>query len=315
MTHNHSVARAALAAILVGLIVSVGCTSPATRGDKKLANFFETPKWMRKASWSKSAEKPPEPYPNPVKVAATWTPDVLVQSGRTPTRGFGGRLFFFNEKTQVVPVEGTLTVHGFELDKKGKDSQIRPFKFTPEQFTQHFSHSDFGASYSVWIPWDAVGGEEKRISLVPTFQTSGGKIVQGSAATVILPGRRDDQATSTPQPHVSQRFDSHRDAVANSAARPSGLVTTTIRRYETKTDGTPTLPSASLQERARALAAGLPAAAPGGAARYRDVTQAPKPPRVMAASAEMPLREDGLRQTDPPNPMPRRIQIPPPTAN
>jgi hypothetical protein len=315
MTHNLSAPRSVLAAAVVGLVVSIGCTSPATRGDKKLAHFFETPEWMRKAPWSKSAEEPPEPYPNPVKVAATWTPDVLVQSGRTPTRGFGGRLFFFDEKTQVVPVEGTLTVHGFELDTEGKDSQIRPFKFTPEQFTRHFSQSDFGASYSVWIPWDAVGGEEKRISLVPTFQTTEGKIVQGSAATVILPGRRQDDSTAMPPAQVSQRFESHREAVKAAASRPSGLVTTTIRRYETKLDGTTTLPSASLQQRAQALAAGLPAAAPGRAARYSDVQQAPKPPKVMAASAEMPLPESDHGQTSPTKPVPRRIQIPPSTAN
>lgn len=314
MIRKPETARLVLAATLAGLFVSVGCSSATTRTDKKLANFFETPKWMTKAPWSKSGEEPPEPYPNPVKLAATWTPDVLVQSGRTPTRGFGGRLFFFDEKTQVVPVEGTLTVHGFEIDKKGSDAQIRPFKFTPEQFTKHFSKSDFGASYSVWIPWDAVGGDEKRISLVPTFQTTEGKMVQGTPATVILPGRRNEEALSMPQTQVSQRLQLHRDAIANTASRPSGLVTTTIRRYETQANGKSTMPPASLQERAKALAAKLPTGSNAGSARYIDVAQMPKSPAVMATSAAMPVESDGVNRSDGAHLVPRRIEIPPATA-
>ncbi len=68
------------------------------------------------------------------------------------------------------------------------EGSVKRFEFTPEQFTRHFSQTDLGASYSVWIPWDAIGGEQRRISLVASFKTVEGKLVQGIPATILLPG-------------------------------------------------------------------------------------------------------------------------------
>ncbi|QDV46292.1 hypothetical protein Enr13x_62010 [Stieleria neptunia] len=317
MSHTARSTKAlAVAVLAAGSLVAGGCTSPATRGDSKLANFFETPQWMKKAPWSKSEDEPPTPYPGPVKMATTWSPDVLVQTGKTPTRGFGGRLFFFDEKTKAVPVEGTLTVHGFEIGTDGNDSQVKPFKFTPEQFTKHFSQSDFGASYSIWIPWDAAGGEEKRISLVPTFQTTEGKIVQGSPTKVILPGRKPHHEAGVAKSYLSPQYRGHQDAIAQHATRPSGLVTTTIRRHSTSPDATTTLPSGSLQDRVNAIAATYRSATSDGSTPFIDVpstapTFASPTPDVMPASAVMsgqgsnPVRSAGAAVT-----APRRIQSP-----
>ncbi len=79
----------------------------------------------------KKKDGPTEPYPNPVKIAATWTPDTLIQTGRTPTRGFGGRVFFYDERSRPVPVEGTLTVHGFDdsaadLEERHEEIRVHP---------------------------------------------------------------------------------------------------------------------------------------------------------------------------------------------
>lgn len=302
---------------------------PATKTDAQVSKFFNAPKWMPKAPWSKSDNKPPAPYPNPVKVASTWTPDVLVQTGKTPTRGFGGRLFFFDEKTKAVPVEGTLTVHGFETNFRGEDSKIKPFKFTPEQFTQHYSQSDFGASYSIWIPWDAVGGDEKQISLVPTFTTTEGKIVQGSPTTVILPGRKANQVEGVAANYLSPQYRGHQEAINGHATRPSGLVTTTIRRYGSTPDGQSALPSGSLQERVNAIVANQRFASADAATPFIDVQQSkpgltgqgtsgqavaaqnttPNNPTVMRASAEMSSQTDNaVRSAGAPVSAPRRIR-------
>lgn len=174
-----------------------------------------------KMPWSKK-DKPPEPYPNPVKMAATWTPDTLVQTGRTPTRGFGGRLFFYDEKTRAVPVEGDLTVHAFAESTDGSVGEVKRYQFTAEQFTQHFSQSDLGASYSIWIPWDAVGGDQMRISLVPSFKSANGRLVQGETALVGLPGRRKEIESIAKKPDPAQAMIASRDP------SKSGLTTTTI---------------------------------------------------------------------------------------
>jgi hypothetical protein len=134
-------------------------------------------------------DKAPEPYPNPVKLAVTWTPDTLTTPGKTPTRGFGGRIFFYNDKSQPVPVEGDLTIVAYEeTGRPDQPPKSRQFGFTKEQFTKHFSQSDLGASYSIWLPWDADGGNGQRITLVPSFRAEKGNQIQGSPTVVLLSG-------------------------------------------------------------------------------------------------------------------------------
>lgn len=322
MSHNTISSKAVLVAVLAaGSLVASGCTAPTSRTDAKLMNFFKTPEWIKKSSWSKGDNEPPTPYPGPVKMAATWTPDVLVQTGRTPTRGFGGRLFFFDEKSKAVPVEGTLTIHGFEGDTKGKDGSIRPFKFTPEQFTNHFSQSDFGASYSIWIPWDAAGGDQKRISLVATFQTTEGKLVQGVPTTVILPGKTLAQDAKESATVFSPQYEGHRNAVAQLSTRPSGLVTTTIHRQRTSADGSQNIPGATIQDRINSIAASQRLASNDGKTPFIDVTLSP-PSRSQQASGVMttsgvlpPQGTNPVRSARHTTSAPRRITSPVTTSN
>lgn len=133
-------------------------------------------------------------YQQPTKMAVMWSHDVLSAPGTPPTRGFGGRIYFYNDRSQTIPVDGELIVHGFDDSQKreaGADKNVpdKRFRFTAEQFTKHYSESDIGASYSVWIPWDAVDGAQKEITLVPTFKGSKGEMVQGAPAKAMLPGR------------------------------------------------------------------------------------------------------------------------------
>jgi len=189
---------------------------------------------MDRMPWSKKDSDAPEPYPNPVKVAATWTPDTLMQTGRTPTRGFGGRVFFYDEKSRPVPVEGTLIVHGFDDAADSHQKRVKRFEFTPEQFTRHFSQSDLGASYSVWIPWDAIGGQERRISLVTSFRTSEGKTVQGVPTTVQLPGVTKPLSKEAAIAKMSPQYQRYLEAKKSTSAPTTGLTTTTIVRRTPK---------------------------------------------------------------------------------
>ncbi|GAA5504741.1 hypothetical protein [Novipirellula caenicola] len=188
-----------------------------------------------KMPWAKKKDEVPEPYPNPVKMAVTWTPDTLVQTNRTPTRGFGGRIFFYNEKSHAVPVEGTLVIHGFDENAETSDKATKRFEFTPEQFTRHFSQCDLGASYSIWVPWDAVGGEARRISLVASFRTDEGHTVQGVPATVMLPGKESAEVKiAKAERKLSAQYQEYRDAAASINTRTSGLTTTTIKRRSSR---------------------------------------------------------------------------------
>ncbi len=162
----------------------------ATAGCSTLTGSKNTKNSKKDSSWSLFKKKD---YQVPQSINVTWTYDIFTKEGKPPTRGFGGRLYFYNEKSQAIPVEGELTVYGFDDTNRNHDgssieSADKRFRFTAEQFTTHFSESELGASYSIWIPWDAAPGTQKKIMLIPTFKTKDGPVLRGNAATVLLPG-------------------------------------------------------------------------------------------------------------------------------
>ncbi len=183
--------------------------------------------WSSMQFWKK-------PYQKPSKLAAIWTHDILAMSGKPPTRGFGGRLYFYNEKSQTIPVDGELVVHGYEEVRIGLSLQTektkadKTFMFTAEQFTEHFGSSDLGASYSIWIPWDAADGVQKEITLIPTFKGKDGTILQGEPAKLVLPGRKlEDPLANAAIQHVSIQ-QSQTPTNMGPLQQLSGMRTTTI---------------------------------------------------------------------------------------
>jgi hypothetical protein len=154
-------------------------------------------KEAEKKSWFKKKE-----YQIPQSMNVTWAHDIISVPGKPPARGFGGRIYFYNEKSQAIPVDGELMVYGFDdthsshpgaaLASQGMDQADKRYRFTQEQFTTHFSEGDMGASYSIWVPWDAAPGAKKKIMLIPTFKSKDGKVIRGNAATLLLPGWTED---------------------------------------------------------------------------------------------------------------------------
>lgn len=167
---------------LLMITAGSGCTMfTKDKGSKK-----DSP-WESMKFWKKE-------YQTPAKMAVLWSPDLLTVAGQPPTRGFGGRIYFYNQKSQTIPVDGELVVHGFDEARKknsGGEEHVpdKRFRFTAEQFTEHFSESEIGASYSVWIPWDTNDYTQKELTLIPTFISKNGQMVQGAPAKVIIPGR------------------------------------------------------------------------------------------------------------------------------
>jgi hypothetical protein len=186
---------------LLGTIALTGCSSMFDGSDRGSS------KKKKKETWSLFKKKE---YQEPKSLFATWTEDTLTRPGSKTTRGFGGRLFFYNEKSQAIPVEGKLIVYGFDdtdapnsnafnamshAEKVASSpSDVRSvqaakrFVFTPEQFTQHFSQGDLGASYSVWLPWDEFGGPKRKITLIPCFIAKDERLIRGEAMTLVLSG-------------------------------------------------------------------------------------------------------------------------------
>jgi hypothetical protein len=173
-----------------GMMVFSGCQSLTSKSDSSAPA-------AKKSSWFKFGKKE---YQTPQSMAVIWKEDTIFVPGKAPTRGFGGRVYFYNEKSQAIPVEGELTVYGYDESqphhaKINPDQADKKFKFTSEQFTKHFSESQLGASYSIWIPWDGVGGPTKKVALLPTFVTTDGKLVRGESSTQVLPGQGPAEPT------------------------------------------------------------------------------------------------------------------------
>lgn len=191
--------------------------------------------------WPLGEEKPGKPE----KVVAIWTDAVHHQPNQPPVRGFGGRLMFFEaKKDKPIKMEGTLVVYAF--DETNRDpSNAKPdrkYVFPPDQLPAHYSlaklgTSELGHSYSVWLPWDAVGGAPKEISLVVRFEPKGGAAsVAGELSRQLLPGQTTPARTDprlaaagamTRTPPVAPQDQAVQPTSYNAAA-PRRMTATTI---------------------------------------------------------------------------------------
>lgn len=153
-----------------------------------------------------SAQSPSKKFPwfpekkdknPPSRVVAIWTEAVMTRQDGPAIRGFGGRLMFYPSKgDKPIEVQGLLSIYAFDESQR-KANEMKPdrkFVFTPEQLARHYSKSDLGHSYSVWLPWDEVGGVRKEITLIARFLADGGNTVIGEPTKHLLPGREPLQS-------------------------------------------------------------------------------------------------------------------------
>lgn len=180
----------------------------------------------------------------PGDVVVFWQNAIHHRTGRRPTRGFGGRIMFHDQKKgDPTKVEGTLVVYAFDEENRrpGDNCPTRKFVFPAEQFAKHYSESELGHSYSVWIPWDEVGGPTAKISLIARFMPLGGAEVVSGQAKLVLPGRnfppaeladqgpsRDDHAGSGVRP-ASYDEQSPDGATQDSREQLGRMISTTIQ--------------------------------------------------------------------------------------
>lgn len=131
-------------------------------------------------------------FETPMQVVAFWTDAVQNQSDKPRgIRGFGGRLYFYGkDPNKPVKVKGSLVVYAFDETNRDPKNVIpdKKYIFTAEQFQKKYSKSSLGDSYSVWLPWDEVGGPQKQVSLVVRFTDEKGEMIASDEARQLLPG-------------------------------------------------------------------------------------------------------------------------------
>ncbi len=173
MTPNDGSKRICLAILCLVVLVQSGCAS------------YD---WRPSLPWQ--ADKTEIHKPN--KLVAVWNETVKYTAGQPAMRGFGGRILFYGEETNdLIKVDGTLVVYGFDEAGRGASDAKpdRKFVFPAELLEKHYSEAKLGPSYSFWLPWDAVGGERKDIALIARFQPRKGSIVVSPQTNNLLSGR------------------------------------------------------------------------------------------------------------------------------
>lgn len=170
-------------------IVSLGCN---ISNDMKWSKFREN---VFNEARHKEFDKSIDPDTIPHRMAVIWHDATASQPGATATRGFGGRIYFYNQYDKPITVDGELVVYGYDdtgTDDR-KSSPDKKFVFEAHELQRHEGESDLGTSYSVWIPWDKVGGYRKNIGLVAVFKGKRGEIVKGYHSVNVLPGKKREE--------------------------------------------------------------------------------------------------------------------------
>ena len=169
-------------ALCICAIAACGCASSKSK-KSGLASWDV----RQKLGWKSDV---PEPE-TPTRLVTTWTDTTLSRPGQPTKRGFGGRLVFFNQESEdPVRVEGQLVVYAFdETDRPSHETHpTRRYIFPAEQFARHESTNKLGPSYSIWLPWDEAGGEQRRISIIARFEPKEGPLLVGEQTRHLLPG-------------------------------------------------------------------------------------------------------------------------------
>ena len=143
------------------------------------------------SNWPQKLISGEKQYAIPERMMVIWTDTILHQPQQPGVRGFGGRIYFYKgNNADPIEVDGGVAIYAFDA-ADGPQSSTKPkrkFVFTADQFAEYMSHTDLGPSYSVWIPWDQVGGPSQQLSLVTRFEGRQGGVVISDPVIKLLPG-------------------------------------------------------------------------------------------------------------------------------
>ena len=119
-------------------------------------------------------------------------------------------MFYEGKNEEPIKVDGTLVVYAFDETNRDANNARpdRKYVFTPQQLPLHYSKSKVGHSYSVWMPWDEVGGVQKEITLIVRFQPKEeAPVAISDPCRQLLPGRVETARAQCPREFSSRRAD------------------------------------------------------------------------------------------------------------
>lgn len=176
----------AFAVCLIGAIAFVGCNSVKKKSE---VNPFDAD-----ANWIDPVTDDPEEeieYGMPTSIGVIWVDSTLTHPMGPPVRGFGARVFFYDEEGKTVRTDGELKVYAFNDSGDGSSAKVpdRKFVFRQQEFQTHYAPSDLGPTYNFWIPWGPTEGPRLTVALLPIFETKDGRVIRGEQSLNVLPGK------------------------------------------------------------------------------------------------------------------------------
>ena len=182
-----------------------------------------------------AALKPAGPV---TSVVASWHP--AVSNGENSMRGFGGRVYLYDQDMRPAKAKGQIVVYLFDEDGRSADDAEpnEGIVFDAKMLSSRevYSKSKLGHSYNLWVPVDAAGpnGQARRISLIVRYIPEKGSSKVSTQATVDIPGRRSPESLA-----AGQDWQNHTESawkqltqerlIEANAGRPAALQTVTIR--------------------------------------------------------------------------------------
>ena len=149
------------------------------------ASSFDLRKSM---PWGNNDDKIHEP----LKVTVFWSDEIENRADMDRgVRGFGGRLYFYGkDPDKAIKVKGDLVIYAFDETNRDPKNMVpdKKYVFPAKVLEKLYSKSQMGHSYSVWLPWDSVGGPQHEITLTARFASEKGIMVASEPSKQLLPG-------------------------------------------------------------------------------------------------------------------------------
>jgi hypothetical protein len=189
MSPRHRFSTILIAAAILSL---AGCKTPLA-DSMKLSHVKKLNEHM---PWH-DEDAPREGVPN--RLVDNWQDAVHSQQGKTPTRGFAGKIFFYDDEGGgPILVDGELVIYAF--NEKGRvptdNMPTRRYVFPATELSKlaDKSQTELGYGYNVWLPWDEVGGPQTEVSLICRFEPKNGATLVSKQTKGHLPGEETPAA-------------------------------------------------------------------------------------------------------------------------
>jgi hypothetical protein len=248
---------------------------------------------------------------SPDKIMAVWTDAVKTEPGKPGERGFGGRVFFYDDQGKTMKAKGEVSIYLFDDDRSLDEAQVpeKKYVFPADTLELRYSKCSLGHSYNFWVPVGPVNGPNRKLSLVTKIELEQGGSVVSGVTRKILPGSGYNPPPGKP--------------AAETALSPPSATNRKSENRAASTTGTPpnegvaqasyTEPISPLSQPAaahsRSISAETIQLTPSFTERLRKVTEdsdtnkdsrgkeAPKAPALKSGPAVIPTANSGL----PPN--------------